>query len=172
MKTDIFVKNMETIKKIARNFSYRYDNKFEVDELINAAYIGFNRAITNNPALIEKQFSKLNILLFRVKCDMIDYINKELGLRRENPILFIQLPVIHVPVTEWGYKSIDTRDHVEHLISTLSDEDWIIIQGYFYDEKPLKQIGEDLGINESSIWQKREKAYAHMRNIDKVISLD
>lgn len=172
MKTDLFVKNMETIKKIARNFSYRYNNKFEVDELINAAYIGFDRAVTNNPALIEKQFSKLSTLFFRVKCDILDYINKELGLRREQIPDIKLFSELYFPLIEPGYKAIDTRDHVEQLTSTLSDEDWIIIQGYFYDDKTLKEIGEDLGINESSIWQRRKKAYTHMRNIDKVVSLD
>jgi len=170
MKTSIFEKNIEEIKMIARKISKQFYNRFEVDELVNAAWVGFDRSISNNPALIKDKFSKLSTLLFRVRCDILDYVKKELDLRKVHVPNFMSSSELHVPITDLGYNEVDNRDHVEQLTSTLSDEDWSIIQGYFYDEKPLKDIGKDLGISESAIWQRRKKTYIHMRNIDKVIN--
>ena len=73
---DNFVKYLKKINKIAGGFSRKWNKKFTVDELVNAAWLGYDVAIVNNPSLAHESTKKAHFLR-KIKCLMIDYINDE-----------------------------------------------------------------------------------------------
>jgi RNA polymerase sigma factor (sigma-70 family) len=177
---DLFVKNLTKIKGIARNVSARHCDMYEVDELVNAAYISYDRAITNNPALIEEKFSIPKILFYRVSRDMLSYIRDESKLRIKQRMEDKKIDIPKFKTTSFqavkeddnfkesifepyevdkGFAQVEIRDYVYDLCSfaPLSDEEWRIIQGYFYEEKPLLQIGKEMGYAEGTICNKKKK---------------
>jgi len=177
---NIFIDNLDNIKKIAKKISKKYNNYFEVDELVNISYIKLDKAIKNNPSLIEGKFASLSTFLLRIKYDMLEYVRVESKIRKKQRLkdkgqvvpTFTSISFhegykesqgsfLKHSNTEFNYKDIDNKDYIEKLlqISCLTDDEWAIIQGYFYDEKPLKEVGQIIGVNESSICEKRKKMY-------------
>jgi RNA polymerase sigma factor (sigma-70 family) len=180
MIMDLFVKHLVKIKKIAQNIAARHGFYYEVDELINAAYLKYDRAITNNPALIEEQFSKVTTFCYRVQMDMKDYIIDESKYRTKKRLADKDLPVpsfqsmsvtnsegdafdvdyyVQCHSHEEGYIQFENKDYLDELCKSapLSDDEWAIIQGYFYDEKSLKEIGQEIGYAEGTICTKKQK---------------
>jgi len=180
---DLFVKNLEEIRQIATKLHFIHGKRYEVNELINASYILFKRAITNNPTLLEKQFSKLTTLLFRVKSDMKCYIRDETNFRIQERLVAkgIEVPMFQnasfqkeyeedtIPFepsnTESGFEEFEVSDFLDKLFMEvhLENDEWDIIQGYFYDEKELKQIGQEIGKAECTISTKKKKMLTKMR---------
>jgi len=175
---DSFVENLSQIKNIARRIIAQHCGIYEVDELVNAAYVKFDRAITNNPALIEEKFSKLSTFFYRIKMDMKDYIRDESKFRIKQRLEKKGLDVpdfatasFQVPEdenihdffepfnTEYGYAQVEIKDYIHELCSftPLSDDEWAIIQGYFYDERPLKEVSEEIGVKQCTGSLKKKK---------------
>jgi len=161
---DLFVQHLGKIKAVALKVSLKFNKRFDVDELINASYILYQRAITNNPSLVDGQFSKLSTFLFRVKSDMLDYARAELGLRKKHLPVFVQMPMqtgdfFEPDNTEYGYEEIDNKDYLETLCTsaTLTDDEWSIIQGYFYEDRYFKDIGDSIGLSESRVSVKEKE---------------
>ena len=179
---DLFVQNMDAIRRVANKVARKSGYRFEVDELINAAYIAFDVAITNNPALIEKHFSrKLSTFLFRVGSDMKDYVRTQTRLktrqrREEKGTHFPEMITTSFQVKKRDdysseqsiYEPIEAdchitdaarKDYIANLCwnSSLTDEDWKIIQGYFYEEKSLKQVGKEIGKSEAATCKRKQK---------------
>ena len=161
-----FIKNLDNIRPIARRFVFTYKHRFQEDELINAAYIGFLRAKNNNPELVDSDCFKV---LFRAKRDMMDYIRVENETRNKHQLNFIVTPFIAdgetdmIPfeqqVDESSFKEIDDKEYLENLLNTasLTDVEWHIIQGYFYDDKNLKTLGQEINRTESTMCNKKKK---------------
>jgi RNA polymerase sigma factor (sigma-70 family) len=180
MVMDLFEKNLSKIKSIAYQINMRHNQMYEIDELVNAAYVMFDRAITNNPALIEEQFSTPKILFYRVSRDMVDYIRNESKFRIKQRMEAKDLDIPTFKTTSFqkaerdseqrdcpfepysidaGYAQVEIKDYVGELceLTPLSDDEWAIIQGYFYDDKSLKQIGQEIGYAEGTICTKKKK---------------
>ena len=169
---DLFVENLDAIKRVARKIVKTWGNRFDVDELVNAAYIGFDRAVTNNPSLLNTQFNKVNILCSRAKLDMKDYIGVETGVKRKHKITLKYLSTI--ASDDWrnadfcSFDMIDTTcpfdefensDLLDALFDRvlLTDSEWSIIQGYFYEERTLKNISIELGLSEARVSNKKRE---------------
>ena len=168
---DLFVKNLETIKSIALELHFLHGKRYEVNELVNAAYLGYKRAITNNPSLIEGKFSRITTFFFRVKSDMKDYIRDETKKRIKDRMENKGVPVpnfltnsFQAPKeedqdffepsnTEYGYEEYEISDFLDRVFMEvhLDNDEWDIIQGYFYDEKTLKEVGKDIGLSEGRV---------------------
>jgi RNA polymerase sigma factor (sigma-70 family) len=164
---DIFVKNLVSIRAVARKAALRYGNRYQVDELVNVAYIGYDRAITNKPSLLET-FKKITSLLFRVKSDIIDYIRHDTQFRRKNKLNVTTCSFRPSSEEESSWEPSCTEKVVLEDIeeanlllmnTTLTDDEWFIIQQYFYEDVPLKTVGKRLGLGESAIWKRRAKMY-------------
>ena len=176
---DLFLKHLNQIKQMAVKTKSRHYNLYEVDELINAAYVKYDRAVTNNPSLIEEHFFNIKTFLYRVQMDMRDYIREESKSRINKRLEAKDLPVpkfqsisdyrsdgdfargyhAYEHSTEEGYAQIEAKDYVDELRekSSLSDSEWAVIQGYFYDEKTLKEISTEAGLSEGRICIKKQK---------------
>ena len=175
---DLFVENLDAVKYVAYKLAKESSFIYNVDELVNAAYISYDKAITNNPSLVEGVFSKLGCFFFRVKSDMKDYILKqsnfrmkkyteEKGKRYKTVPEILPFPVkkdedgvwgeCELSCTEHGYKEVETEDYLDELFMRveLTPDEWHIIQGYFYDEMTMKEIGEEINLTESRISQKK-----------------
>lgn len=171
---DLFLKHLDKIKGIAISISAKFNNRFQVDELVNDSYIKLHRAITNNPALIEGHFSKSSTLLFRIKSDMLDYARTELKLRAKDPPSFIPyLPEEGLVAcsTESKFEETDNKDYVEELLLScnLTDSEWSVIQGYFYDEISLKEMSKNMGMGETWICTKKKDLLDRIKFIDKLL---
>ena len=180
-----FIDNLEDIRIIACSLNRLYGERYEIDELVNASYIGYKRAITNNPSLIEK-FKKRSTFFFRVKNDIKDYVREESHLkikkRMENKDIhcpkFLSTSFIknreddrikdYTPChTDPGYNEVDDKDFLDDILNKagLSNTEWAIIQGYFYDEKLLKDIGNEVGIKECTVCNNKKSALKKCREV-------
>ena len=170
---NLFTQDLEKIKKIAEKISFQYNNHFEVDELVNAAYIGFRNAISLNPDLL---FAERFKMLYRAKKDILEYIRKELKNRKKYNIKFFNVSSLQSDETilqaeplckENGYSKVEDSDFLNVLFekSQLSSTDWAIIQGYFYDERMLKTIGEDIGLSESRICNRKKEICNRLKEV-------
>jgi RNA polymerase sigma factor (sigma-70 family) len=58
-----------------------------------------------------------------------------------------------------GQGKSDSKSMVKDLLlnTELTNDEWFIIQQYFYDERTLKEIGQVIGGSESTISQKKTK---------------
>lgn len=173
---DIFVKNMDAIRTVALHYHHLFKGKYEVEELINEAYIKFDRAVTNNPKIIEEKFSNPKLLLTRVKNDIKDFIRDDTKFRtrqrweksgkafpefksysfqvdKDSDTEFFE-PTSHY--TEYDIEREDLFDALFAKVE-LSKDEWEIIQRYFYEEKPMKKVGEEIGFSEAAIYNKTTK---------------
>ena len=161
-----FIKNLDKIRPIARNFVFIYKKRFQEDELINAAYLGFLRAARNNPELVDSDSFRV---LYRAKRDMMDYIRVENETRNKYQLNFINtsfspdeetnITYFEPEYSEDGFEKVDNEDFLSHLFNTvsLSDDEWHIIQGYFYDNKTLKELGQEVNRSEPMMCNRKKK---------------
>ena len=177
---DLFVENLPAIKYVAYKLAKESYFKYDVDELVNVAYISYDKAITNNPSLVEGVFSKLGCFFFRVKSDMIDYMRnqsrsrmkkyrEEKGKKYKTVPKILPFPsrknedgkiISYEPsCTEQGYAEVDTEDYLDELFMrvNLTPNEWHLIQGYFYDEMTLKEVGKEINLTESRMVQVKTK---------------
>jgi RNA polymerase sigma factor for flagellar operon FliA len=54
--------------------------------------------------------------------------------------------------------------YLRHAIESLPERLRVVVQGYFFDERPMAQIAEDLGVTESRVSQLRAEALALLRD--------
>jgi RNA polymerase sigma factor (sigma-70 family) len=171
---DTFVENLEKIRAIAKKINEIHSNYYNEDELINEAFIGYNRSITNNSELKDKFKTNIRMFLSRVKWDIKDYIRNKSKLknkqRRENKGQFYPLSVnfsalntteeegqvkksFNPSCIDDNFKKIDNIDLLDCLNSKvkLTNREWRIIQTYFYGEKTLKEIGKKEGISDNRV---------------------
>ena len=178
---DVFEKNLGAIENIAKNLVYYHKGRFEVDELVNAAYLNFNTAITNNPRIIIKYEEDTRYFCIRVQLDMRNYIRKELGLRNKHQIEVVSMTYQDSPkdmlngeisgsfetlIDEPGYKRIDNIDFIEHIIHNFNftDTEIKILRGYYIDKKKAKDIARDCGLETSYISTKKKALLKKLRD--------
>jgi len=171
---NLFDKHMDLIESVAARISILFKGKYEISELINEAYLKYNIAITNNPSLVEGKFSNIGIFLNRVKHDIKDFIREDTKFRKkqrweEQGYIFPTFattsfqrededgPVLHEPST--NNENDVRKEFLDELFTKveLSDTEWAIIQGYFYSNKTMKEVGLEIGYAESTISNKNKK---------------
>jgi RNA polymerase sigma factor for flagellar operon FliA len=54
--------------------------------------------------------------------------------------------------------------YLRHAIEALPDRLRIVVQGYFFDERPMAKIAADLGVTESRVSQLRAEALALLKD--------
>lgn len=174
---DLFIKNLDEIRKLVTLIARDYKNRYQVDELLNAAYIGFKRAIANNPSLSDTQFRHLHILKYRVRCDIKDYIRYErkdkMKKRLENEGLHfpVMLNASFLPINhesgdinntkdkhyildyEEGLADFDRIDALHYLMnnSGLTNIEKRVIYLYFFQENDIRTVADILGRSKSGI---------------------
>jgi len=157
---DLFVKHMDDIRGIARKLRAKFNFRFEEDELINAAYLAYDVAITNNPDYVETKFSKPSTFFFRVKNDMKDYIREEtkqrLIKRMEDKNVTVPTftnvsycptedkcdgrpSTFFEPASDYNHMSLDDYELLNYMLrnTELSDRDHMILQYYYIDNLTL-----------------------------------
>jgi RNA polymerase sigma factor (sigma-70 family) len=176
--TDLFMENINKIRPIAEKIVSYNSSKFEVDELVNEAYIGFHRAITNNPEVFSTGWQRV---LSRAKFDMLDYVRKKNGSRRKEVdkrcsvgkrvklASIYSMPfqrnddkevnVFFEPVSQEDcFEAFENEDFLDCLLSRvhLTNDEWTIIQSYFYEENYLQDVGKEIGLSEARTSQKKK----------------
>ena len=172
---DLFVEHIDEIRPIAEKLEVSYHERFQSDELINAAYMDFLKAI-ENPEFVAKIKDNQSVLFIRAKMDMMHYVRNELRTRHKNQIKFVSLSMEdkfdeeqHFDIKKIdfhvGFEEVDNRDFIDAMFDkvTLSEEDWSLIQEYFYDERTLKEIGKDVGKAESTMHKRKANIIDNLR---------
>jgi RNA polymerase sigma factor FliA len=54
--------------------------------------------------------------------------------------------------------------YLRHAIDALPDRLRVVVQGYFFEERPMARIAEDLGVTESRVSQLRAEALSLLRD--------
>lgn len=161
---DLFEKHMEVIIPVAEKMAKSWHGKVEVDELIDSAYLKYRVAIRNNPSLVEGVFSSLPTFLRRVKLDMFEHIRTKTGVRTKlkkkmiNNTMTASFQVNDNIVedgiepscpscTDKGYQDVENSDFLNAIFEKveLTDREWKVIQGYFWEGKTVTEVGMELG---------------------------
>lgn len=171
---DNFIKYFKDITAIAERFSRIWSNKFVVDELINAAWIGYDVATVNKSLLAHKSFKK-GYFLRKIKCLMKDYIRQETKIALQERLIekgltvptFVSCDGRHIRSSLDFCDDVDKRDFFDELFNqvSLGDTDWKIIQSYFYDEKLLTEIGTVLDLTEAGVHIRKSKALEKLKKV-------
>ena len=169
---DLFIENLDKIRRVVEFIVRRYNFQYEVDELINASYIGYCRAVKNNPSSVYTKFNNTHTLLKRVKYDILDYIREEVkGKSKKNmenagmvvPKMFNAtfLPISddnkedthYVPVEEEGYEDIDNRDTLDYLMnnSGLTDKEKKVIYIRYAKGETIEETAGIMGVSCSGV---------------------
>ncbi len=143
------------ITNIAKGLSSFWNNKFEVNELVNEAWIKRKRLKSTDIPLI----------LRRAKFDMIDYIRcqegrlqsiDENGKKRYKPkhitnIVFIddnneeqKAFIFDRPVEDKSFLSLENKELIDILLEETTDREETVIRKYFLEEKSLKEVGKEM----------------------------
>ena len=155
-----FEKLVPEITNIAKGLSSFWNNKFEVNELVNEAWIKRKRLKSTDIPLI----------LRRAKFDMIDYIRCQEGRlqsfdkngeaverRKYKPkhitnIVFTdddneehKSLIFDSPVEDNNLLSLENKELIDILLEETTDREETVIRKYFLEEKSLKEVGEEMG---------------------------
>ena len=161
---DLFVEHINKIRPIAKKIADYNGDRFDVDELVNEAYMGYHRAITNNPEVFSTGWQRV---LSRAKFDMFDYVRKTLGLRHVNHIDFVHMSYqrddddertfFEPQCQDSNFEAFEGDDFLDGLLKKvkLTNQEWTIIQSYFYEENTLKKVGTEIGLSEARTSQKK-----------------
>jgi RNA polymerase sigma factor for flagellar operon FliA len=78
-----------------------------------------------------------------------------------------QLPAVLVPAEperpDHAYEKTEVRDRVRHAIESLPPRERRVISLYYYGEVTMKEIGAELGVNESRVSQLHARALRRLR---------
>lgn len=176
---DLFLQNIDKIRKVVEFIVRDYDYKFEVDELINIAYIGYCRAVKNNGSLVYSQFNNIHILIRRVRYDIKDYIREQRKVRVKEKMerVGIEVPQFYnssfqpyneddkiAYITpgdnEEGYEDVDIRDTLDYLMnnSGLTEVERKVIYSRYGIGKTIEETANIMGRSPSGINDIRKSA--------------
>lgn len=146
---------IEDIRAMARNLSIRWDNQFDVDELVNEAWM---RSLKDN-------ISDTPLIMRRAKFDIIDYIRQEVGKeqvkengkikyktrKRNRFVTNIDSSISnrlthHFFDREYDDPNLLTLENNEIITLVLSEQNEKhkkLIKEYFLNEKTFSQIAEE-----------------------------
>jgi RNA polymerase sigma factor FliA len=78
------------------------------------------------------------------------------------------LPAVLVPsepeAPDTAYEKAETRDHVRAAIQSLPPRERKVISLYYYGEATMKQIGAEIGVNESRVSQLHARAIRRLKD--------
>ncbi|MGE3276043.1 MAG: sigma-70 family RNA polymerase sigma factor [Vicinamibacterales bacterium] len=78
-----------------------------------------------------------------------------------------QLPAVLVPAEperpDYAYEKVEVRERVRTAIETLPAREQRVIALYYYGEVTMKEIGAELGVNESRVSQLHARALGRLR---------
>src|SRR5213082_167578 len=78
------------------------------------------------------------------------------------------LPTVLVPsepdAPDTAYEKVETRDRVRTAIASLPERERKVIALYYYGEVTMKQIGAEIGVNESRVSQLHARAIGRLRD--------
>lgn len=184
---DLFIENLDKIRKVVEFIAGDYGYRYETDELINIAYIGYDRAITNNPSLVYDQFNNIHVLINRVRYDILDYIRNETKTKSKKlmknagmtvPLFYNAsfLPLSddnkedrsYVSDSEEGYEDVDIRDTLDYLMNNAGLTE--VERKVIYIRYAIgKTIEETAGImNKSVSWTNNTRKSAMEKIKDKI----
>jgi RNA polymerase sigma factor (sigma-70 family) len=169
MEQDLFIKNMKYVKNIAKKLKMNFYCRVEINELVGESWIAFDKYIKKNPDKYESISSDIGLFSTIVRRDMYDYVR---ALEQSRLTQRMELKGYHFPTfSSIDYKDdetteltasscihkdfevVDNKDLLKELDrrSHLTDKEWQVIQGYFYDSKNLKEIGKEMGIKDNGV---------------------
>ena len=177
---DLFVENLDKIRKVVEFIARDYHGCYEVNELVNAAYISFNTAVKNNPSLVYTKFSNTNILLKRIRYDVRHYIREQRKIRvkqkmervgmavplfcsssfqpdnEDDKIAYIAPPNDR----EDSYEDVDTKDTLDYIMtnSGLTETERRFIHIRFIQENTMEETANIMGRSVSSMNTYRKEA--------------
>lgn len=152
-----FVDMIDKIQAMACNMCKKWDHRFAVDELVNEAWIGSLSSETEDAPLI----------MMRAKFDMIDYIRSHVG--RTNKVKPIPkfLTNYDSPADNQDYgrrNSFFDGEYEDKNLLSLENEELLgmilksptgrqlsIMKLYYFEAMTMNDVGEELGIGESSV---------------------
>jgi RNA polymerase sigma factor (sigma-70 family) len=143
----------------------RCKNTFEVDELVNEAWIaGVNSDLPS-------KYQRLK----RAKWDMEHYVRTRLGRKimvkgeeADRPVFFTNIEGYEEHGIDTNIDRVDTHEFLDFLVyknsmCTLKPIEKEIIESYYLKEMKLKEIGEKLDISEGSVSYMLKKALKECR---------
>lgn len=189
MKQDLFIKNMKYVRILAIRLCKHFGNKFDIDELISESWVSFDKYIKKYPERYDKLNNNRALFLSVVKGDIYDYVKKENKWRITTDIpefysfeIFKKDDNDSIDICFYkhhGFRQVDNNDYLHAILDkslksknkqvSLTDTEWAVIQGYFYDEKTLKEVGQDIGIAECSVCSNKNKLLKKLKLCSKGI---
>jgi RNA polymerase sigma factor (sigma-70 family) len=158
-----FDKLAEEIQQIASYFSYRYHYRFEKDELINELWLKDH----------ELDLPSKHKIIKRIKWNMMDYIRKENGRdifidgkKVPRPKLITNIEtffpiegeeeeensVLDTLVVDKSLESFEDHQLLCRLFQEcLAEQEREIISLYYFYYLTMKQVGDKIGVHESTI---------------------
>jgi RNA polymerase sigma factor for flagellar operon FliA len=131
--------------KIACQKKKKLPKYIDIEDLKSAAYMGLVKAATKYDNEFGASFT--TFAFYRISGEIDDYLRK--FHRRAFMSLQQEDGQIDVPEKQ----KIKSVDFFEKFEKTLSQKMTYVLRSYFYEDKSLKEIGEDLGITESRVSQ-------------------
>ena len=183
---DLFVQNLDKIRRVVEFIVRDYHFKYETDELVNVAYIGYVRAVTNNPSSVYTKFNNIHTLLKRVKYDIKDYIREQRKIRviekMERVGIVVPLfcnssfqsyndddKIAHIAPPdnrEESFGDSDNRDTLDYLMnnSGLTETERRFIYIRFIEENTMEETSNIMGWSYSSTNNTRKNAMKKIRD--------
>lgn len=171
-----FLDVLPQIKKVAKRMNRLWFNKFEVNELVNEAWIRGKKYKNADAAFLVR----------RANLDMIDYIRECMGrqkyfingewVERKNKIPYFHTNIdsfsscgknehshteniLHAPTED---KNLLRFEHKELIVKALdglsSSLSVMTVIKYYLEQKNLKQVGEEMGLSESTVSKRVKKS--------------
>jgi RNA polymerase sigma factor (sigma-70 family) len=175
---DFFFEHLKGIQQMARKICRSYHGKYEVDELINVAWMDYQVMIEKYPFWTRSYRYPELILYKRVRYDMLNYIRYDLKLKKKK---ILEKNGSHVPLfisynaedkdgeklssftgsySDKGFDKVDNLELLEYLRTRmgLTDREWKILKYYFYNGYTDRLIAEKINISKSRVSQLRNQA--------------
>jgi len=158
-----FKEALPQLRALANKIVERWGDEFEVDELVNEAWILSEH---------KDEAIDLPLLLRTVHLDMIDYVRKRIGRKqlkakrpkyitnttdsdsqRDNPENGHQNDFLssYFSIADNWNEEFENRDLIEFLLSVTPPKQTEVLRKYFLEQKSLIEVGKELGLADSSI---------------------
>lgn len=157
----IFIDMIKPIQAMACGIAKHWNYKFDVDELVNEAWI----------RSLRYDFSDVPLIMRRAKMDMIDYIRKQMGRRKYNlkfitnadEVLCIAdnerhgdhylsgRSIFDVPHEDKNLLGMEQKELIKLLLTNPTPQQLAIMFHYYFDEMTLKETARLIGKSEPRI---------------------
>ncbi len=169
--------NLEMVRRIAGAMVRHLPSHVDKDELVSLGYMGLVEAQTRFDPSRGVPFAAFAAM--RVRGAMIDYlrqidpVSRDERTRLRNSDEMASVTLVDFACAE-GQAAAGTdadealwqsqqRALMWQALSDLSEREQLVVQRYFFEEQPLKKIGEELNVSESRICQIVGAAVSRLR---------